>query len=81
MGGCNCKRKNQVINNLGVPSYVSMAIEIWQEIKDTPFEDITDDQFNEMYRIYKIIYPNSNGLPGRDDIVNVIHKITQYKVK
>lgn len=79
--GCNCKRKNQVINNLSVPSYVNMAIAIWNEVKDTPFNEITDDQFAEMYRVYSIIYPNSKGIPSKEEIVPIINKITQYKVK
>jgi fructosamine-3-kinase len=82
MGGCNCgKRKNQVINNLRVPAYVDIAIQLWNEIKDIPFEDITEDMFNEMYRVYGIIYPNSRGLPERTEIVKIIHNITQYKNK
>ena len=78
---CNCKRKNQVINNLSVPTYVELAINIWEEIKETPYEQITEDQFFEMYRVYNIIYPNSKGQPDRKELVNIIYAITQYKVK
>jgi len=78
--GCNCgKRKNQVINNLGVPAYVELATHIWNEVNGKPFDLITDDQFNEMYRVYNIIYPNSKGQPVREELVEIIYKITQYK--
>lgn len=77
--GCNCK--NKVVNNLNVPSYVQMAIDIWEQIKDVPFEEIADHEFNEMYRIYNIIYPNSKGQPDKTEIPKIIFQITQYKVK
>lgn len=76
---CNCK--NQVINNLSVPSYVKLAVDIWNEVKDIPFEDITDLQFEDMYSIYRMIYPNSKKTPERKDIVSIIFSITQYQIK
>lgn len=78
---CNCKRKNQVVNNLSVPSYVEIAINVWNDIKDTRFEDITEEQFQEMYNVYNMIYPNSKGQPSRSEIIPIINRITQYKVK
>ena len=80
--GCNCgKGKSKPINNLNVPSYVDLAIDIFNEIKDISYENITEDQFNEMYRIYNMIYPNSKGIPDKKELPEIIQKITQYKVK
>jgi hypothetical protein len=79
--GCNCKGKKNVINNLDNPSYVQVASDIWAQIQNTPFEEITDQLWEEMYMVYGMIFPNSTGLPVKEELVQIIQNATQYKTK
>lgn len=78
--GCNCGKK-KIINQLGNPHYVQLAVDIWSRIENTPYEAITDDIWMEMYQVYNSIYPNSNGQPERPELVKIIQTATQYKTK
>lgn len=73
---CNCKK--QVINNLGIPSYARLAEQIYNEVKDLSYDEITQDQFDEMYRIYFMVYPKSNGTPDKTELVGLMKKIKNY---
>ena len=79
--GCNCKGKKNVINHLDNPSYVQLALDIWAQIQNLPFEDITDQLWEEMYMVYGMIYPNSKGQPVKEELVQIIQTATQYKSK
>ena len=77
---CNCGKK-KIINQLGNPHYVQMAVDVWSRIENMPFESITDDLWMEMYQVYNSIYPNSKGQPERKELVGIIQSTTQYKTK
>lgn len=78
--GCNkCGKKT--LNNLDVPAYINMAVMIWEEVKNLKEEEITDDMWNEMYGVYNILFPRSNGQPGKSELLVIIHKATEYNVK
>lgn len=78
--GCNCgKRKNQVINNLKIPSYVQMGIDAWNRVKDTKFEDINDEDWVELYSVYWKLYPNSKGQPSKDELLKILEQVQSYK--
>lgn len=77
--GCNCKRKNQVINNLSIPSYVQLGIDAWNQVKDKKFEDIGDEDWVMLYSAYNKIYPNSKGQPGKQELLEIIQKVQSYK--
>jgi len=78
--GCNCGKK-KIINQLGNPHYVQMAVDVWDKVSNTPYESITDDLWMEMYQVYNSIYPNSKGQPGKEELLKIIQSTTQYKVK
>jgi len=78
--GCNCGKK-KVINNLNVPHYVNLAVEIWNSVSKLQFNDITDDQWFDMYQVYNQIFPNSNGQPNKEELLKVIQNATQYQTK
>jgi len=75
--GCNCKGKT--INNLGIPSYIRMAKEVWDKVSSLQFEDITDELWMELYMTYNQLYPNSKGQPDKQELLTIINKATQYK--
>lgn len=77
--GCNCKRKNQVINNLQIPSYVQMGIDAWNSVKDKRFEEIQDEDWFVLYESYNRIYPNSKGQPGKEELLQIMEKLQAYK--
>lgn len=78
--GCNCgKRKNQVINNLNIPSYVQLGIDAWDKVKDKKFEELQDEDWVELYSVYWKIYPNSKGQPSRQELLEIIQKVQSYK--
>jgi hypothetical protein len=78
--GCNCGKK-KVINNLNVPHYVNLAVEIWNSVSNLQFNDITDDQWFDMYQVYNQIFPNSNGQPNKEELLQIIQNATQYQTK
>jgi hypothetical protein len=78
--GCNCGKK-KIINQLGNPHYVQMAVDVWDKVSNTPNESITDDLWMEMYQVYNSIYPNSKGQPVKEELLKIIQSTTQYKVK
>ena len=78
--GCNCgKRKNQVINNLSIPSYVQLGIDAWNQVKDKRFEDIGDEDWVMLYTTYNKIYPNSKGQPNKQELLEIIEKVQSHK--
>lgn len=81
MGGCNCKGKKQVINNLNIPSYVNMAKQYMESIQNIPVEQLDDQQWSEGYHIYSLIFPNSKGLPERPELLTIINNAANYKSK
>lgn len=74
---CNCKK--QVINNLDMPDYIRLAKDIWSRLGSTPFEEITEDQWAELYSIYNMLYPKSTGQPGKEELLGIIHSAAQRK--
>lgn len=74
---CQCKK--QVINNLDVPHYVRLAKDVWNRLGSIPFEEITEDQWGELYSIYNQIYPNSKGQPSKEELLGIIHSASQRK--
>lgn len=74
---CNCKKK--VINNLDIPHYVRLAKELWGRLGAIPFEQLTEDNWVELYMIYNQIYPNSNGQPSKEELLQIIHSASQRK--
>lgn len=81
MGGCNCKGRKQVINNLHIPSYVQLAKDFMSTISNTPVESLEDHQWSEMYHIYNNIFPNSNGQPSREELITIITNAANYKTR
>lgn len=81
MGGCNCKGKKQVINNLHIPSYVQLAKDYLESIKDIPVEQLDDHQLGEGYHIYNSIFPNSNGQPSKEELIKIITNAASYKTR
>ena len=77
--GCNCKRKNQVINNLSIPSYVQLGIDAWNQVKDKRFEEIQDEDWVMLYSTYNKIYPNSKGQPAKQELLEIIEKVQSHK--
>lgn len=77
---CNCgKKKNQVINNLSIPSYVQMGIDAWNHVKDKKFEDIQEEDWVMLYSTYNKIYPNSKGQPGKEELLQIMQKVQSFK--
>jgi hypothetical protein len=77
--GCNCKKKNQVINNLSIPSYVQLGVDAWNQVKDKKFEEIGDEDWVMLYTTYNKIYPNSKGQPSKQELLEIIEKVQSYK--
>jgi len=78
--GCNCGKK-KVLNNLNIPSYVQMAKDYVASIGNTPVEQLEDHQWSEGYHIYQNIFPNSKGLPNKEELLNIIRNAANYKTK
>jgi len=76
----SCCKGNKTINNLQNPSYVKMAEVMWNEVKDTPVDELTTDQIIEMRNIYKMVYPNSKGQPSDDQLPTLMNHISQYMI-
>lgn len=76
--GCNCGKK-KVLNNLGIPSYIQMAIDVWNKVSDLSEEQITDDLWMELYMVYGNLYPNSKGQPSKPELLKTIQIATGYK--
>lgn len=79
--GCNCKGKKQVINNLHIPSYVQLARDFMASIYNTPVESLQDHHWTEAYHIYNSIFPNSNGQPSKEELIQIINNAANYKTK
>lgn len=77
--GCNCKRKNQVINNLSIPSYVQLGIDAWNSVKDKKIDEIGEEDWAMLYSVYWKIYPNSKGQPEKEELLKIIEQVQQYK--
>lgn len=77
--GCNCKRKNQVINNLSVPSYLQLGIDAFNSVQDKKFEEIGDEDWILLYTSYNQIYPNSKGQPNKQELLEIMSKLQSYK--
>jgi len=78
---CNCKKKKQVLNNLNIPSYVQMAKDYMSSIYNIPVEQLEDHQWAEAYHIYQNIFPNSKGLPSKEELLKIIDNAANYKKK
>ena len=77
--GCNCRKKNQVINNLKIPSFVQMGIDAWNEVREKKFEEIQDEDWVQLYSVYWKIYPNSKGQPNKEELLSIMEKVQSYK--
>ena len=76
--GCNCGKK-KVVNNLGIPSYIQLAIDVWEKVKNIPPDSITEDLWDELLFVYDKIYPNASRQPERTDLLRTIETATKYK--
>ena len=77
--GCNCKRQNQVINNLSIPSYLQLGIDAYNSVKDKSLEEIQDEDWVMLYSAYNQIYPNSKGQPNKQELLKIMSTLQQYK--
>lgn len=78
--GCNCGKK-KVLNNLNIPSYVQLAKDYMTSIYNTPVEQLEDHQWAEGYHIYQQIFPNSKGLPTKEELIKIIENAANFKNK
>ena len=74
MAGCNCKSgKEQKINNLNSIDHLMIGKDVIDRIISVkPFEEITDLDWMEIYNAYQQLYPNSKGVPSKEDCIQQI---------
>jgi hypothetical protein len=72
--GCNCKRKNQVINNLKSKDHLKIAYDVYMDIiqgKEDKY-DMDNIDLLQLYPVYYQLYPNSSVKPTTTDLVDRI---------
>jgi hypothetical protein len=73
--GCNCKSGKELkLNNLNSIDHLLVGKDVIDRIISVkPFEEITDLDWMEIYNAYQQLYPNSTGVPGKEDCIQQLH--------
>lgn len=81
--GCNCKKKPQVMNNVGNVDVINYAKEIYDRvISQKSLEEYTDVDKVEIMGAYSSIYPASSITPSLEEAINQIKiGINLYEVR
>lgn len=72
--GCNCKRKNQVLNNLKSKEHLKIAHDVYVDIiqgKENRY-DMDNIDLIQLHPVYDQLYPNSSQRPSTNDLVDKI---------
>jgi hypothetical protein len=72
---CNCKKKK--INNLDNRIVLNEIKSAYDIVLTKGKENLTDGDWIYLYEVYSRAYPNSNGTPSQEDLINILEKASQ----
>lgn len=74
---CNCKKyKPNMLDNRDVLKQIREANDL---ITNKGQENLTDEDWIYLLMVYNQAYPNSKGIPSREDLINIIARASQLK--
>ena len=74
---CNCKKyKPNMLDNREVLSQIREANE---RILNTGVENLTEEDWVYLYMVYSTAYPNSKGVPTKEDLIKIIANASTLK--
>jgi len=74
---CNCKKyKPNMLDNSQVLSQIREANDL---INTTGKDNLTEDDWIYLFMVYNQAYPNSKGVPSKEDLINIIASASQLK--
>lgn len=81
--GCNCKKKDQVLNNIKNPVYLEPAKDVFSDIISAKnIEDYDELEKMVVMQTYVSLYPNNKSVPTLQTAVDGIRDaINLYNIK
>jgi hypothetical protein len=74
--GCNCKKKNQIVNHEDSRDHITLIENTLSEIFSvSDRETLTDLDKIQLVSVYESVYPNSKGKPNPIDIINILEEV------
>ena len=74
---CNCKKNKP--NNLDDRIVLNELRDAHNHAITKGVDNFTEADWLYLYEVYSKGYPNSNGIPSREDLLNILEKASQLK--